>query len=208
MKNSTIATLMTATALLGLTPASPAAVITQSETFTGAGSVPAGYSFSVSGGYLVNDLDFTDGVGDGAIFVDGNTGTPLSTVTFTLGTLTGGERQFTFTANLYQSSSSFGTTDVELLLDGSTVATVDPGNIGPAGTTAIVSYDVLPADIGKVLTFSISSDRNVGGSSDVGIDNWNLQVAAVPEPSSLAMIGVATLICSALRRRALPAASA
>ena len=76
-----------------------AIVVTTSEDFTGAGAVPAGYTFTDSGGYLTNDPDGGDGVGDGAIFVNGNGGAPLSTVTFELGEVATGHYSYTFSAN-------------------------------------------------------------------------------------------------------------
>lgn len=191
------------TALIASALTSLGAISAVSENFTGAGSVPAGYTFSVSGGYVANDLDAGDGAADGGIFVDGNNGgPPTSTVSFDFsGTIVAGE-QYTFTTNLWQSSSSFGQTDVSLLVDGVSVASVDPGNVAGAGQNAVVNYTALAGDAGKTLSFSVSSKRAAGGgSSDVGIDNWNLTVVPVPEPSSTALLGLGSLALLLRRRR-------
>jgi hypothetical protein len=197
------------TALLASTLTGSAAVVAASETFTGAGSVPAGYTFSVSGGYIITSLTQTqdlavgDAANDGAIFVDGNdAGPPLSTVSFDFtGTIVAGE-QYTFTSNLWQSSSSFAQTDVRLLVNGVSAASVDPGTVGTAGQTAVVNYTALAGDAGKTLSFTMSSKRNAGGgSSDLGIDNWDLAVVAVPEPSSTALLGLGGLALILRRRK-------
>ena len=92
---------------------------------------------------------------------------------------------------------------MDLLIDGSVVSTVDPGNIAGAGTITPVTvfYIALPSDVGKTLSFRISSDRNVGGSSDVGIDNWQLEVGAAPEPSTLGLMGIGALLLGRMRRQ-------
>lgn len=53
---------------------------------------------------------------------------------------------------------------------------------------------------GTPITFGFSTANNGGNTIEVGYDNWTVNVAAVPEPSSFAMMGACVGFCI-LRRR-------
>lgn len=174
-----------------------APIADQSETFTG--FAPIGYEWTVAPArYLESDNDPLtppdganpgDAALDGGIWVDGNNaGVPQSIVEYRFdGAIEDGQR-YDFSTYLFQSSTSYALTTVELIADpGGTseavVASSDPDlvvngrpdNPNGAFLLAEVSYTGDSSTAGKGLAFRISSDRDGGGSSsEVAIDGWSL----------------------------------
>lgn len=184
-----------------ITNRSTSPIANQTETF--AGVVPFGYQWSLdasngNGGFWDAGANnpVTSAIGilpgdaaqDGAIFANGNNngttppGSPISTVSYRFNGVIENGKQYDFSTYLYQSSTSFAQTDVQLVADpggpGETVvATVDPGGINNTKLNLVgVSYTGTAATAGKELGFRISSKRPAGtGSSDLAIDSWALE---------------------------------
>lgn len=167
----------------------------QFETFS-LGEVPAGYTFSGTGGHDTNDPNSPsyganpgDAAFDGAIYVDGNDpNTPGNSVTHTFTGLIEDGQQYDFEALLYQRSTSFAESTIDLIADlgggseslvASLFLSAINGSADPNGNPpqlADLSFTGSPATDGLTLSFRISSERGVGGASDVGIDGWSLSL--------------------------------
>lgn len=149
--------------------------LTGNGDLTGNVTLAAGTSLEASGGTLAIDGDLT--LND------------TTTVSLTLGA--GGLLDF-------DAIAVSGNADIN---DADLAVTLDPGTVLNVGDT----FEFLTATGGSgtfgTLTFTNPSHPDLAGVIDVASNNYTLRITAVPEPSSMALLGVAAVGAVVRRRR-------
>jgi len=173
------------------------------------------------------DLSFTSGAGTAWLYIDTSNSSTWSTGDYTVsfdGQVTSGDTMYW---DVFGGNSGSGGTAQRLwnnksrpeyrAVNSGTAERL--GQINPAGDVAGTAFDTVAAGsftdttlTSQSLTITLTSTHvgsandyimigwnNTGGNGDATIDN--VSIAAVPEPSSFALLGVASLILCALRRR-------
>ncbi|WP_018968573.1 PEP-CTERM sorting domain-containing protein [Rubritalea marina] len=200
------------------------------ETFTGSsttyqyGDVTGGWTYSGTPGRASLLAPYDDGIATNPLTPYGSTWLLVDsrsdpeTITQSLGTIVGGqgitisaligsvtnESLADFEIGLYRSNTIGGGT-ADTLLHALTLADVtDPGLGGTYAATS-AGYTFVSEDVGKDLFILIrSTDPDTGASVEqtlIDNVNVNVNVAAVPEPSSAALLGLGSLTFILRRRR-------